>query len=778
MNHAFEIPAQSRLEKGVVHGLIPLLIFSPLAFGAVHVWAYWLMEIWAFSLIFLWSADRLLIACSDNLKWIHSSVNLGWIAFCLLVFLQITPLPAGWVGLLSEKTFSSKSQIETILETTAKPGEWMILAHALHPALTEGLKLLVYVGIFFLVIHTVRSKKQINLLVWVLIGLGLFETLYGISQTFSHNPRIWWWKSRMGGARFASGTFVVSNHFAFYLEMICFLSAGFVLAQKRPDKRFLSGRGGLRAQVQRFVNWFAPESSRPRMVLLSFSTVIMATGLFLSASRGGILAAAFAMLMMAGLFWMKKGYRRWGGFALGLFLIALIYGLHIGMDPTLRKFEKEQGLYHRLLTSQSLLPMIRDYPVTGVGWGNFRFLYPRYCPREYDGVSSSGYAHNDWLEAGAETGLLGLGLIGFIYGLFLYRLIRLWLRRRNPHAVGIGAGVIAALFSVGFHSLFDFSLHIPANPLTLAVVAGLGYVALHRRHLPQGEDFFYPQARVKATWPRRLVLSTALLGGILLCMGLSTRHFMAELLCPTEWNSTLNLDRSPYLTDIEAAIEWNPWNSGYHFRRGKYYLSRKSASQGLRSRYTQKAIQSLGQAVQLNPAQGLYWYELGKGYTYRSEDSEQYLKTWLPKADRCFKLAVDNAPRDPVLLSQAASYWIWRSGMLTPLPARKAAISRSQKLFQKTLALRPGRWKWAAEHVWKYYPDDGILLDIAPPSDARIKRLLLQWMAEKKEKADSPKKPRAAPESMRACYDENRLDSGILLAVLRPVPGASGRHER
>ena len=48
--------------------------------------------------------------------------------------------------------------------------------------------------------------------------------------------------------------------------------------------------------------------------------------------------------------------------------------------------------------------------IAGVGLGKFRYLYPRYLPAEYDGVSSSGYAHNDWLEAGTETGFPGLVL--------------------------------------------------------------------------------------------------------------------------------------------------------------------------------------------------------------------------------------------------------------------------------------------------------------------------------------------------------------------------------
>jgi len=48
----------------------------------------------------------------------------------------------------------------------------------------------------------------------------LFEALYAIFQVFSDTPMVWWWKSRFGGGGRASGTFIGSNHFAGYMEML------------------------------------------------------------------------------------------------------------------------------------------------------------------------------------------------------------------------------------------------------------------------------------------------------------------------------------------------------------------------------------------------------------------------------------------------------------------------------------------------------------------------------------------------------------------------------
>ena len=159
-----------------------------------------------------------------------------------------------------------------------------------------------------------------------------------------------------------------------------------------------------------------------------------------------------------------------------LCIIALVYGSKIGIDPTLEKFsQSDAGLEKRLVTFESMYPMIYDYPALGVGWGNFRYLYPRYVPKEFDGVSSSGYSHNDWLEAGTEVGLAGGGMIIAGFVLLLYRMIRVWYSRGDPYALGIGAGVMVGMLSMGLHSLGDFNMHIPSNPLTLAALSGIGY---------------------------------------------------------------------------------------------------------------------------------------------------------------------------------------------------------------------------------------------------------------------------------------------------------------
>ena len=499
-----KINSPTKIERIIFAGIIALLVFAPLAFGSVHVWAYSVIEIGVFLLLALWFVDRLIVSRSENIAWVKTPVNLMLVMLFVLIGLQLLPLPASVVALMSPHTYADKTQFYALLAKTAdvptNGPAWMMLTYYAHATVMEALKLAAYCGMFFLVVNTLKSKRQIDILIYFLVFTGLFEALYAIYQVFTDTPNVWWWQSRVGRANYASGTFIVSNHFAAYMGMLVSLTFGFMIAQKKKSKRLVSGLGGMRGFVQKIVNDFAPESSQAKTIFLFFAGIVMGVSLLMSASRGGILSLGLAMLFVSTLMLFKKAFRKYAVLSIGFCLIALLYALHLGIDPTLQKFEhSDRGLQQRLITTRSMFPMLADYPVVGVGWGNFRYLYPRYVPTEYDGVSSSGYSHNDWIEAGTETGYPGLAIVCAAFLIYMHRMTRLWIKRKNQHALGIGIGVVAALLSISFHSYFDFNMHIPANPLTLAAILGIGYAAIHCQGHGYSESFFYRKRTLRLT---------------------------------------------------------------------------------------------------------------------------------------------------------------------------------------------------------------------------------------------------------------------------------------
>ena len=98
-------------------------------------------------------------------------------------------------------------------------------------------------------------------------------------------------------------------------------------------------------------------------------------------------------------------------------------------------------------------------------------MYPRY-ETIYDGYVED-HVHNDYIEALAETGLLG-GFCGLAFLWLLFREARKSFTAEQGHfSRALHAGAIAAVCGLLIHSLVDFNLHIPSNALLFLLQAYL-----------------------------------------------------------------------------------------------------------------------------------------------------------------------------------------------------------------------------------------------------------------------------------------------------------------
>ena len=112
-----------------------------------------------------------------------------------------------------------------------------------------------------------------------------------------------------------------------------------------------------------------------------------------------------------------------------------------------------------------------DHPFVGTGLGTLQIVYPPY-ETLYDGKIVN-HTHNDYLEALAETGILGgLCCAWFLGVLFSESLKRL--RQLNYSFAGTlqFSGLVASTAFL-MHSCVDFNLHIPANALLFFLMAHL-----------------------------------------------------------------------------------------------------------------------------------------------------------------------------------------------------------------------------------------------------------------------------------------------------------------
>ena len=362
-------------------------------------------------------------------------------------------------------------------------------------------------------------------------------------------------------------------------------------------------------------------ASRPllRWVYLA-TTVFLAATLVLTYSRASWVAFAVQLVAIAlYLVWRfsrDRGAARqlgWGLGALGgLVIAALALPPVRAVLPTLVNFQ-DYSMQGRLRFWQAALEMFRDHPLTGVGLGNFAYVYPQY-QRDY--IYYSVDPHSWPLQLMCELGIPGiLVVIAICAGLAM------WVRRVWR---GTGGNSVALLLSCAIggsllHALVDFDYTFTATTALIGALLALGsYLAqpgaVNRiagrggRPMPAGDD-----AEGTGKQPRRawlvvlgglvaLLLFTAALGGELLT---AERYYLDQL-------RGAALQPATRLELLWNAAKYNPYN-----HRTRYQLASLLAQPGP-LRDATAAREQADWALRLNPLYSPAWGL--KGLLTRDED--------------------------------------------------------------------------------------------------------------------------------------------------------------
>ncbi len=713
------------MDRAALKIYILLLILAPILFGAVHTYAYSILTLGILAASLLLLIQNTKKEDKFQLRIPRAGLNLLFILLIAYLVFQAVPLPQWLVKLLSPEAAVVKQKsfpAALAVDWNGNSKEWYALAPYAYPVIMSLSRIIAY-GFFFLgLTQVLNSRKRIELAVLSILVLCSLEALYGIIQAYSGAGYVLWY--RRGPHMAVSGTYINRNHFAGLMEMGLLLAASYAAAisvRKRTRKTIPSLKTSFRARISRFLSG---EQRLNKRILIIFAGAIMGVGLILSGSRGGIMSAAAGMLAMGLLFMLKSGHRKKGVIVLCLFLLISAYSLYIGIEYPASRFDYfGETFENRTRLTRNTLEMFKDYMITGVGGGSFFYAYPRYQSPEI-ARKSVGHAHNDWAELMAESGITGLVLFlaGIIY--YLYRKLRLWRIRGDSFAVCLGAAPMAVGAAIGFHSLMDFNLHLPANCMTFIAVIAIGYCALRIQSRGGGVEtllryHIFP-LRHKGLFSLFLMLVLISLSGWWM-----VRNFVAESYCSTESDSTLNRDRNPPLMEIRKAIAWNGLNAEHYFKlarglirvRGEKVLNPEWE---MKERYQDQMeiIRSLERAVQLNPFSARYHMRLGWEYYYLWRIIAHDDK-WLSAAD----ISMDRAAyfagdKDPGLHTTMGNYWIIRTKTTDPLnPQWHAAWSKACWHYKKAQELdgRRGRANGIMRFVWNYYPDkhflEGVLLE-------------------------------------------------------------------
>jgi len=194
---------------------------------------------------------------------------------------------------------------------------------------------------------------------------------------------------------------------------------------------------------------FGPGRAFPQRLPAAVGALLMGVAVVLSTARGAWLAAG-TMLIAAGLLVRR---RVWMALLAAACVVAGTLFLAVpGLRTEGRSMLDSVANAGRVEIYAANLELIRDHPLFGVGFGNYRRAARAYYDR-HPGADRRSHAHNTFLQVAAEAGAAGLAAFCYLFGSILvegWRLVkRVATGPRELWAPAAGAWLGVVAFLVG-----------------------------------------------------------------------------------------------------------------------------------------------------------------------------------------------------------------------------------------------------------------------------------------------------------------------------------------
>jgi O-antigen ligase len=206
--------------------------------------------------------------------------------------------------------------------------------------------------------------------------------------------------------------------------------------------------------------------------LYGAAAVAILLGLIFTRSRAGVALAMLGILLCTVMFSRRLGGKNAYGLVGTFTAIGIGLALLIGLAPVLSRFtHKDPFEDGRWSIFSSTLQVVGQFFPLGSGSGTFAEIYRRFQTADMPGFVNR--AHNDYLEWVLEGGLIMAGMLVVFFGAYLRQWPKVWTADAwSPFQFAqVAAGI--ALLMMPLHSVVDFNLHIPANAVYFAFLAGV-----------------------------------------------------------------------------------------------------------------------------------------------------------------------------------------------------------------------------------------------------------------------------------------------------------------
>lgn len=392
---------------------IALLVFGPLAFGAVEPWSMFILHMGAVATFCLWILCK---ATGPRPQLELQAIHLPPFVFACVVIGQVV---------LGGSVYR-------------------------HETVTQFMNFVAYGLVFLVATDIFRNEREVRMLCLTLAVLGFALALLGSVQEFTSSGKLYWVRSpRFGGPIF--GPYVNRNHYAGVMELLFpFALMGSFKPSLTGSKRAMLGFAALLMISTVFL--CGSRGGFIAVVLQIFFTGVM---LLRRSRHVGLVLALAVVFVLSAAFGTWLGSDRLIG--------------QMGDVPSQIQAERTGG---RIQLAKDSLLMFTRRPLTGWGLGTFPVIYPKF--RTFVTDLYVNEAHNDFVQLLVETGIVGFSVaIGLLVIVFRRGLMQIrdavfgsW------RTVAISASVIGVV-GLSVHSLFDFNLQIPANALLFYVLCAI-----------------------------------------------------------------------------------------------------------------------------------------------------------------------------------------------------------------------------------------------------------------------------------------------------------------
>jgi O-antigen ligase len=404
-------------ERGILGLALAILVFGPLATGAVGTLEFLVLQGLTLGVLLLWGARF----------WLNGRPQLLWPPICWAV---------------------AAFTLYAIIRYLAADVEYT--------ARQELIRVLVYAFLFLAVINNLHRQESVQVICVTLVFLAMAIAFYAVYQFLANSDRVW--NLIKPYPHRGSGTYISPNHLGGFLEQLLPLALGYaMLSRLKPVAKVFMGYAavvilaGIAVTVSRG-SWMATGLS----LVLFFGVLLFHRAHRLpSVALLGVIALG-CVLVLPQSFSMRLRFKQ-----------LFVHG-RVNDD-------------FRFALWQPAFRMWQDNPWWGAGPAHFNIRFRQYRPEEVQmqpDRAHNDYLNTlaDWGLVGAGLVasawvLLGLGVVktwGFVRGT-ASDLGGKKSSTKFAFVLGTSTGLAALLF----HSALDFNMHIPANAILAVTLMAL-----------------------------------------------------------------------------------------------------------------------------------------------------------------------------------------------------------------------------------------------------------------------------------------------------------------